>query len=310
MSGTGGGNRLGSLTSVSNLLAAHLDPLWQATPRQVCHNAGQFYVDFAKGGSVMRLAGRVAAITGGTRGIGRGIAEAYLAEGAQVVLSGRTVEKGERALEEMNAGDNAHFIAGDARNQADVEAFVDGAIERYGKVDILVNNAGGSSGFAPIAEMGDEAWNEALNWMLNATFWGTRRALPGMIDRGWGRIINISSVEGKLINKTTVGHYIVNKQAIGALTKVVAFENGPLGVTCNAILPGAVETDLMAITGRNAAESMGMTYEEYLDGYAQEAAIKRINTVEEVAAVALLLASDVGGGITGAEVDVHGGTAL
>ena len=258
----------------------------------------------------MQLKGKVAAITGGTRGIGRGIAEAFLAEGAQVVVSGRSEDKGKRALEEMDAGENAHFIAGDARNQADVEAFIDGAIARYGKVDILVNNAGGSSGFAPVAEMSDEAWNEALDWMLNSTFWATRRALPGMIERGWGRIINISSVEGKLVNKTTVAHYIVNKHAINALTKAVAFENGPLGITANAILPGAVETDLMMITGREAAESMGMTYEEYIDSYAQESAIKRINTVEEVAAVAVLLASELGGGITGAEMDVHGGTAL
>jgi 3-hydroxybutyrate dehydrogenase/3-oxoacyl-[acyl-carrier protein] reductase len=258
----------------------------------------------------MQLEGRVAAITGGTRGIGRGIAEAFLAEGAQVVISGRSEDKGRRALEEMNAGDNADFIAGDASRQADVEAFVDGAIERYGKLDILVNNAGGSSGFAPVAELGDEAWNDALNLMLNATFWGTRRALPGMIERGWGRIINISSVEAKLVNKPAVAHYIVNKTAINALTKAVAFENGPLGVTANAILPGAVETDLMTITGANAAEAMGMTYQEYIDGYAQEAAIKRINTVEEIAAVAVLLASELGGGITGAELDVHGGTAL
>ena len=258
----------------------------------------------------MQLAGKVAAITGGTRGIGRGIAEAFLAEGAQVVINGKTPDKGERTISEINAGENAHFVAGDVRNQGDVEGFIDAAVARYGKVDILVNNAGGSSGFAPIASMSDDAWNEALNWMLNSTFWATRRALPGMIERGWGRIINISSVEGKLINKTTVGHYIVNKHAINALTKVVAFENGPLGVTCNAILPGAVETDLMMITGREAAESMGMSYAEYIDSYAQEAAIKRINTVEEVAAVAVLLASDLGGGITGAEMDVHGGTAL
>jgi 3-hydroxybutyrate dehydrogenase len=146
--------------------------------------------------------------------------------------------------------------------------------------------------------------------MLNATFWGTRRVLPAMIERGWGRIINISSVEGKLVNKGSIAHYIVNKHAINALTKAVAFENGPLGITANAILPGAVETDLMTITGAQAAESMGMTYAEYIDSYAQEAAIKRINTVEEIAAVAVLLASELGGGITGAEMDVHGGTAL
>jgi len=258
----------------------------------------------------MKLEGRVAAITGGTRGIGRGIAEAFIAEGASIVLNGRSEDKGRAALAEIGAGDAAHFIAGDVRNQADVEAFVDGTIARYGRIDILVNNAGGSSGFAPVSELSDAAWNEALNWMLNATFWATRRALPDMLSRGWGRVINISSVEGKLINKATVGHYIVNKHAINAFTKVVAFENGPMGITSNAILPGAVETDLMTVTGADAAKSLGMTYDEYIDSYAQESAIKRINTVEEIAAVALLLASDVGGGITGALMEVDGGTAL
>ena len=258
----------------------------------------------------MQLEGKVAAITGGTRGIGLGIAKAFLAEGAKVVLSGRTEEKGRQALAEVNVGDAAHFIAGDVRNQVDVEAFVDGAIERYGKVDILVNNAGGSSGFAPIAQMSDEAWNEALSWMLNATFWATRRVLGGMVERGWGRIINISSADSRTVNKSSAGHYIVNKNAINALTKVVAYENGPLGITANAILAGAVETDLMTVTGKDAAASMGLTYAEFIDGYAQEAAIKRIITVEEIAAVAVLLASELGGGITGSDVDVHGGTSL
>ncbi len=258
----------------------------------------------------MKLQGKVAAITGGTRGIGRGIAEAFLAEGARVVMNGRNPQKGARALQEINAGPAAHFIAGDVRVQSDVEAFVQGTIEHYGRIDILVNNAGGSSGFAPVAELSDEAWNEALNWMLNSTFWATRRALQDMVPRRWGRIINISSVEGKQANKTSVAHYITNKHAINGLTKAVAFENGPLGITCNAICPGGVETDLMIETGPAAAEALGLTYEEYVNEYAQDAAIKRLNTVEEVAAMAVLVASELGGGITGALLDVNGGTAL
>lgn len=258
----------------------------------------------------MKLEGKVAALTGATRGIGRGIAEAFLADGAKVVISGRSVDKGMRALDEIDAGDDAHFIPGDVREQASVEGLVDGTIERYGKIDILVNNAGGSSGFAPVAQLSDDAWNEALNWMLNATFWGTRRALGDMLKRNWGRIINISSVEGRQANKSAVAHYITNKHAINGFTKAVAFENGALGITCNAICPGAVETDLMTDAGPAAAEALGITYQQFLDNYAQEAAIKRLNTVEEVAAMAVLLASDAGGGITGALMDVDGGTAL
>ena len=98
--------------------------------------------------------------------------------------------------------------------------------------------------------------------------------------------------------------------ASNGFTKAVAFEYGPVGITCNAISPGGVETDLMMDSGPAAAESMGITYEEFKDGYAQEASIKRLNTVEEVAAVALLLVSPAGGGITGANMPVDGGTAL
>jgi 3-hydroxybutyrate dehydrogenase len=258
----------------------------------------------------MKLAERVAAITGGTRGIGRGIAQAFLAEGARVVLNGRSSDKGARTLEELGAGDAACFVAGNVQLQRDVERLIATTIERYGRIDILVNNAGGSSGFAPVAELSDDAWNEALNWNLNSTFWATRLALRDMIPRRWGRIINISSVESKRVNKSAVAHYVTNKHAINGLTKAVAFENGPLGITCNAICPGAVETDLMAEGGAAAAAALGITYEAFLDRYAQEAAIKRLNTVDEIATVAVLLASEAGGGITGALIDVDGGTGM
>jgi len=209
----------------------------------------------------------------------------------------------------MGLGDRAMFVQCDVRRQADVNNLVDQAAERYGSVDILVNNAGGSDGFALVHEMSDEAWLNALDWNLNAVFWGTRRALRYMLERGWGRIINISSVEGKQANKPTVSHYITNKHAINGLTKAVAFEYGPKGITCNAICPGAIETDTMRELGPQAAAGAGITYQQFMDNYAQESAIKRLNTVREVAAMASLLASDVGGGITGALINVDGGTA-
>ncbi len=256
------------------------------------------------------LEGQVAVITGGTRGIGRGIAEAFLEQGASVVVNGRNPDKGARAVEEMNGGDRVLFVAGDVTNQQDVENVVQAAIERYGKVDILVNNAGGSSGFAPVAQMSDEAWQQAAAWILHSAFWATRAALKGMEKRGYGRIINISSVEGRQANKATASHYITFKHALNGFTKAVAFEYGAAGITCNAISPGGVETDLMTEAGPAAAESMGITYEEFKDNYAQETAIKRLNTVEEVAAVAQLLVSAAGSGITGAILPVDGGTAL
>lgn len=258
----------------------------------------------------MQLENRVVAITGGTRGIGRAIAETFLAQGALVAINGRSEDKGRAALAEMGGGDRVQFVAGDVKRQADVERFIAAVIERFGRIDVLVNNAGGSSGFAPVGEMTDEAWQDTLNWTLNSTFWATRAALRDMVTRGWGRIINISSVEGSRVNKASVSHYITCKHAVHGLTKAVAFEYGARGITCNAILPGAVETDLMKTAGPAAAEAAGISYEAFLDSYAEEAAIKRLNTVDEVAAMALLVASEAGGGITGALLDVNGGSAL
>jgi NAD(P)-dependent dehydrogenase (short-subunit alcohol dehydrogenase family) len=256
-----------------------------------------------------RLQGRVAVLTQSTRSIGRGIAEAFLAEGASVVVSGRSEDKGKQALAEMGAGDRADFFPCDATMQDQVEALVDFTAERYGRLDIIVNNAGGTSGWALVGDLSDEAWQQALNWNLNACFWGTRRALRYMVDAGWGRIINMSSVESKMANKPMVSHYITNKHAMNGLTKATAYEYAQQGITCNAICPGAVETDLMKDVGPLVAQQSGTTYEEFLQSYANESMIKRLNTVEEVAACAVWLASEPGGGVTGAMINVDGGTS-
>lgn len=256
------------------------------------------------------LKGKVAAITGGTRGIGRGIAETFLAAGASVSLNGRSAEKGAEALREMNSPDKTAFFAGDVKQREDVEAFVQQTIDHFGQIDILVNNAGGSSGFALVEDLSEDAWQEAAAWILHSCFWATRAALKDMRKRNWGRVINISSVEGRQANKATASHYITYKHAMNGFTKAVAFEYGEMGITSNAISPGAVETDLMRESGPQAAESMGLTYEQFKDNYAQDAAIKRLNKVEEVSGLALYLASDLGGGVTGAIMGVDGGTGL
>jgi 3-hydroxybutyrate dehydrogenase/3-oxoacyl-[acyl-carrier protein] reductase len=255
------------------------------------------------------LDGRVAVITGSTRSIGRAIAEAFLADGATVVLSGRSELKGKQALEELRAGDKAVFHACDSSRQSDIEALVDWTVERFGRLDVMVNNVGGTEGFAPVHQLSDEAWHKALDLNLNAYFYGTRRALKPMLEGGWGRVINISSVEGKQANKPAISHYITNKHAIHGLTKATAFEYGTMGITCNAICPGAVDTDLMRAAGPAAAEAEGISYGEWLGRFAEHAATKKITTVEQIAGLASLLASDAGAGITGTLISVDGGTA-
>jgi 3-hydroxybutyrate dehydrogenase len=255
-----------------------------------------------------KLDGRVAAITGGTAGIGLGIARAFLDEGARVTLMARNATKGAAALAALGAGAHAKFIAGDAQLQTDVEGFVDASIAAFGRVDILVNNAGGATDLQPIMLLSDAAFDSTMKWNLYSTFWSTRRALHGMTERKWGRVINISSVEGK-IGKVAFSAYTAAKHAINGLTKSVAREVGPLGVTVNAICPGLVITDIVKDNGPATAAAMGMTFDDMVAMFAREAAIQRPNTVEEIAAMAVLLASDAGGGITGATLSVDGGTA-
>ena len=256
----------------------------------------------------MKLEGRIAAVTGGSAGIGRGIAEAYLAEGASVAVMARNAEKAEKMLAEVGAGDRLIFIQGDAMDQASVEGFVDQTAAHFGRVDILINNAGGAGDLQPTINLSDESFDECMKWNVYSTFWGTRRALKYMTEQSWGRIINISSMEGKH-GKPVLTAYTTAKHAINGMTKSVAREVGTQGITVNAICPGLVITDIVRDNGPNTAEAMGMTFDEMVYLFSKEAAIERPNTVEEVAAVAVLLASDLGGGITGALMSVDGGTA-
>jgi NAD(P)-dependent dehydrogenase (short-subunit alcohol dehydrogenase family) len=255
------------------------------------------------------LDGHVAVVTGGTRGIGREIVETFVGHGAKVVLNGRSEQKGKQALDEIDRPDDTHFVAGDASCKADMESLVDAAVERFGRLDILVNNAGGVTGHGMIREMTDDAWLGTIDLNLNSAFYATRRALHYFEPQRSGRIINISSVEGKQANKAAVSNYITTKAALNGFTKAVAFEYGPMGITCNAIAPAAIETDIMRDSGPVAASAAGITYEQFLQNYADESMIKRLNRVEEVAAMALLLASEYGSGITGAVLSVDGGSS-
>ena len=254
------------------------------------------------------LEGRVAAITGGTAGIGYGIAERFVEHGAKVALMARNAEKGAAAVQTLGGDAHAIFVAGDATAQADVEHFIDATAERLGSVDILVNNAGGADDLQPLMNMSDEEWDKIMKWNLYSTFWGMRRALPAMVEAGWGRIINISSIEGKH-GKAVMTAYSAAKHGINGMTKATAREVGTSGVTINAICPGLVITDIVRANGPATAEAMGITFDEMVAMFSAEAATERPTTVEEVAAMAALLASEDGGGITGQIISVDGGTA-
>jgi NAD(P)-dependent dehydrogenase (short-subunit alcohol dehydrogenase family) len=129
-----------------------------------------------------------------------------------------------------------------------------------------------------------------------------------MIPKQYGRIINMSSIEGKH-GKAGLGGYVATKHAINGLTKTIAREVGTLGITCNSLCPGLLITDIVRDQGTAAAAAMGLTFDEMVQQYAAESAIKRPNSIDEVAAAAVLLASDAGSGITGSTLSVDGGTS-
>ena len=254
------------------------------------------------------LDGQVACITGGTRGIGLAIASAFLDEGANVVINGRDAAKAQRSMDELGAGDRIHFIGGNVKKREDCEAIVNGTAAHFGRLDILVPNAGGGSDYAPIAQMTDEAMQDALVWSFWHTFWTMRAALNLMIPNNSGRIIAMSSVEGKM-GKPGISSYVVAKHAVNGLVKSVAREVGTLGITVNAILPGLIETDIVRDTGPASAIAMGLeSYDAMIGLFTQESALKRPNKVEEVAAVAVLMATDAARNMTGCLFPVDGGT--
>ncbi|UVF79363.1 SDR family NAD(P)-dependent oxidoreductase [Gordonia mangrovi] len=252
------------------------------------------------------LQDKVAVITGGTAGIGKAIARAFLDEGALVVISGRSAESGEKALAELGAGDRARFVSADVTSRADLDRLIDAAQAWQGRLDITVLNAGGVGKSSQIAVMDDDEWELELNLNLTHTFRGIRRSLKYMLEQRSGRILCMSSVEGKR-GRPGIGGYAANKAAITTLTRSVSQEVGTEGVTVNSLCPGLVVTDQV---NDRAGKGQGMSgVDEVVASYSREAAIKRPVLPEEVAAAAVFLASDAASGITGQAISIDGGTS-
>ncbi len=255
------------------------------------------------------LKGQVAVVTGGSRGIGAGIVAAFLGAGAHVAFNGRSADKGEQLVEALGAPEALWYCQGSATAAADVDRLIDGAVERFGKVDVLVNNAGGSGALAPIHELSEEAWEADLRLNLTSAFLATQAALRHMLPVGYGTIINISSVEGKVAAPSMCA-YVASKHGLNGLTKAVAAEVGRSGITVNAICPGLILTDAVREGGPGLARSLGMTFDEMVENiFKSKTLTGQLNTVEQVAQMALLLAGPAGRGISGALLSVDGGIA-
>lgn len=252
----------------------------------------------------MRLTGKVAVVTGSTRGIGRATAIRFAAEGAQVAITGRSRDAGlavEDAIRE--AGGEAFYVPTDLNREEDVVGAVAATTERYGKLTTLVNNAAPTELMGPgrldrrVTELDGDAWDAIMRVGLKAVVWACKHAIPAIAAAGGGSIVNISSA-ASMLGTPGLDTYTALKGALNALTRSMAVEYAPDGIRCNAIVSG------MVLSSEGAVRLM----DDPAIGSATRAMhLTRLGVPDDIANAALFLASDEAAFITGALVPVDGG---
>lgn len=244
------------------------------------------------------LTGRVALITGGSRGLGAAMARGFAEAGADIVLASRDQASLEKVLEQVLAGTNSRgtVIATDMTDRKQVQQLGEKAINEMGQVDILVNNAGGNVP-EEADQITDENWDQTVELNLSSCMALTRAVVPQMKERNWGRIIHISSIMG-LASKRGRDCYSATKAALIGLARAEALELGPHNITVNCLAPGPFLTELPG----------SILSEEEKALFAERTALGRWGRPDELAGPALLLASEAGSYITGTTLVVDGGT--
>src|SRR5215216_4068447 len=243
----------------------------------------------------MRFDGKTAIVTGGARGIGRAIVERLIGEGAHVLIA--DIDEGTGTSVASELGTSAAAFGLDVTSEASWNAAVAQSTATWGKVDILVNNAGIAGRSAPAWELSVQEWLDVINIDLTGVFLGCRAVLPGMIERGYGRIVNIASIAGKEGNPNAVPYSAAKSGVIG-LTKSVAKEVATKGVIVNAITPAVIATEILK-----------QVSQEHIDYMTSRIPMGRVGQPQEVAALAAFLASDEVTFSTGAVFDLSGGRA-
>jgi NAD(P)-dependent dehydrogenase (short-subunit alcohol dehydrogenase family) len=249
----------------------------------------------------MRLTNKVALITGGTSGIGEATAVLFAKEGASIAVSGRNQDRGRAVVEQiLQAGGKAIFIPTDVRKSEDCRKAVNETEKAFGKIDILFNNAGV---FFPhtTLDCSEEEWDLQIDINLKGTFLMSKCVLPGMIQQGYGVIINNSSGWGIVGGDAAVA-YCASKGGVVLLTKAMAIDHGRQGIRVNCICPGDVDTPMLP----EDARLRGLKWADYLAGCANRP-LGRVGAADEIAKAALFLASDDSSFMTGAALVVDGG---
>ncbi|MBI3863512.1 MAG: SDR family oxidoreductase [Planctomycetia bacterium] len=248
--------------------------------------------------NMFSLKGRVALVTGGSKGLGKSMARGFSAAGADVFISSRHQDELESAAAEITreTGGRVAWSVSDQTRRGDADKLVQSVLQKFGRVDVLVNNAGSNTPQA-IDKITDEAWDRIVELNLNSCMALSRAVVPNMKERGWGRIIHISSIMG-LASKSCRDSYSATKAALIGLARAMALDLGRNGITVNCIAPGPFLTDL---PGK-------MLSAEEKQGFAERTAVGRWGDPKELAGPALLLASEAGSYITGTCLVVDGGT--
>lgn len=256
----------------------------------------------------MDLTGKTAIITGSTSGIGLGVARGFAQAGINVVMNGfgdaEEIEANRKALEA--GGARAIYHGADMTKPDEIEALVAHAIDTFGGVDIVVNNAGVQT-VAPVEDFPPDRWDmiQAIN--MSSAFHTVRHAVPGMKQRGWGRVINIASAHG-LVASPFKSAYVTAKHGIMGFTKTIALETARDGITVNAICPGYVFTPLVENQIKDTAKARGISEDEVVNDVLLAAQwTKKFVTVEQIAGLALFLCSPTAENITGAAIPMDGG---